>query len=124
MTYKPTPLDTDRVLIPPELLALTERLAEHAHEVWAAQRLASGWTYGPQRNDPAKQHPCLVPYRELPESEKEYDRQAALGTIRAILALGYTIRKPRPEPARVSNERPPRPPRQARPAPDPSRPEP
>jgi hypothetical protein len=77
-------------------LALTERLAEHSHDTWAQQRISEGWTYGPRRDDAAKQHPDLIPYAELPESEKEYDRQAALGTIRAIIALGYRIVRGRP----------------------------
>jgi len=79
----------------PELAALTERLAENAHDLWAAQRLRDGWTWGAQRDDKAKKHPCLVPYADLPDSEKEYDRQAAMGTLKAILALGYRIEKPR-----------------------------
>jgi len=95
VTYQPRPITTDAIELSPDLLALTERLAEHAHDIWAQQRLADGWTYGPRRNDAARQHPCLVPYADLPESEKQYDRQAALGTLKAILALGYNIEKGR-----------------------------
>lgn len=94
MTYRPHPIDTSNVDLPPDLLALTERLAEHAHDVWAQHRLADGWTHGPRRDDAAKKHPCLVPYAELPDSEKEYDRQTALGTLKAIRALGYCVGKP------------------------------
>jgi ryanodine receptor 2 len=93
MTYQPQPIDTAAMKLPDELLPLTERLAEHAHDVWARQRLADGWTYGPQREDARKEHPCLVPYDQLPESEKQYDRNAALETIKAILALGYRVVK-------------------------------
>jgi hypothetical protein len=94
MPYEPKPLDTSAIRLSPELQALTERLAENAHELWAAQRLADSWSYGRQRDDAKKLHPCLVPYAELPESEKEYDRIAALGTLKAILALGYRILAP------------------------------
>lgn len=94
MSYQPTPVDTSKVELPSELIALTERLAENAHDLWAAQRIAQGWSYGPQRDDGKKLHPCLVPYAELPESEKDYDRQAALGTLKAILRLGYEITPP------------------------------
>src|ERR1039458_4934846 len=73
MSYQPKPIDTEGATLPQELLPLTERLAENAHDLWAAQRLAQGWSFGPQRDDKAKKHPCLVPYNELPESEKEYD---------------------------------------------------
>ena len=91
--YEPKPIDTFGITLSSELNALTERLAENAHDLWARQRLADGWTFGPQRDDRAKKHPCLVPYEELPESEKEYDRHAAMGTLKAILALGYRIDK-------------------------------
>lgn len=92
--YTPAPIDTSKILLPVELLGLTERLAENAHDVWAQQRLAQGWTHGPQRDDASKKHPCLVPYWDLPESEKEYDRKAAMETLKAIMALGYRIDRP------------------------------
>jgi hypothetical protein len=75
-------------------MALTERLAEHSHDVWATQRIADGWTYGPKRDDATKKHPDLIPYAELPEPEKEYDRKAAMETLKAIIALGYRIVRP------------------------------
>ncbi len=95
MNYIPKPIDTTGVKLTPELTALTERLAENAHDLWAAQRFAEGWTYGPKRDDAAKKHPCLVLYSKLPESEKEYDRSAAMGTLKAILGLGFRIAKHR-----------------------------
>ena len=96
MRYEPRPISTVHVNLKPEVLELTERLAEHAHDVWANQRIADGWTFGPERNDTRKEHPSLVPYDQLTESEKQYDRNAALETIKAILALGYTLSPPRP----------------------------
>lgn len=93
MSYTPRPIDTSKVVLPEELLVLTERLAENAHEVWARQRLAEGWTYGPERDDSKKTHPGLVPYNQLPESEKQYDRNTAMETLKAIVALGYEIRR-------------------------------
>ena len=91
MPYTPKPIDTAHVTLPLELTALTERLAENAHELWAAQRFKDGWIYGPNRDDASKTHPCLAPYADLPESEKEYDRSAAMGTLKAMVALGYAI---------------------------------
>ena len=91
--YIPNPLNTENIELPKELLELTEQIAENVHEVWAAGRIAEGWTYGDVRDDAKKQTPCLVPYSELPESEKEYDRNTALETLRLILALGYRIEK-------------------------------
>ena len=92
-TYTPNPLDTSAVVLPEALLGLLERLAENTHDVWAAQRMNDGWTYGPKRDDSNKHHPCLVPYSDLPESEKEYDRKTAGETLKAVMALGYSIDK-------------------------------
>ncbi|HEV3146469.1 MAG TPA: RyR domain-containing protein [Gemmataceae bacterium] len=93
MKYVPKPIDTAHVQLPGSLQQLTERLAENAHDVWARQRLADGWTWGSQRDDKSKQHPCLIPYADLPESEKQYDRQTAMETLKAIIALGYRIER-------------------------------
>ena len=94
MSYEPKPIDTSGVTLTEDLSKLTEMLAKSAHDIWARQRMAEGWTYGPERDDAKKQHPCLVPYEHLPESEKEYDRNAAMETLKAILALGYKIENP------------------------------
>jgi ryanodine receptor 2 len=94
MKYEPKPIDTSGVHLSQEIRNLTELLARNAHDLWAQLRLAQGWTCGPQRDDGAKKHPCLVPYEELPEPEKEYDRRAAMDTLRAIIALGYRIVPP------------------------------
>jgi len=93
VSYEPQPIDTSSVSLTPEVLELRELLAENAHDHWALQRMADGWTHGPQRDDDRKRHPCLVPYEELPESEKDYDRNAAIETLKAILALGYRIER-------------------------------
>ena len=63
--------------------------------LWAQKRIDEGWRYGRRRNDDAKEHPDLVPYDQLPESEKEYDRKTVLGTLKAMLAFGYELRKVR-----------------------------
>jgi len=93
MAYQPGPIDTASITLPGELLELTERLAESNHDIWAKQRIADGWTYGPARDDAAKKHPDLVPYSELPDSEKAYDRNSVMETLKAIIALGYRIEK-------------------------------
>ncbi len=94
MEYVPNPIDSSAVELREELLQLTERLAENAHEVWALGRYNEGWRHGPCRDDDRKEHPCLVPYRDLPESEKAYDRRAAMETLKAIVSLGYRIEPP------------------------------
>lgn len=92
--YVPRPIDTAHVVLPPALVSLTEQLAENAHELWASERIAQGWRYGPRRDDQRKEHPGLVPYAGLSEAEKDFDRKTAMGTIAAILALGYRIEPP------------------------------
>jgi hypothetical protein len=77
------------VTLSAEIHQLTERLAENAHEHWARQRLAEGWTYGPTRDDVKKEHPCLVPYAMLPDAEQQYDRLTAIEALKTIVALGY-----------------------------------
>lgn len=94
MDYKPAPFDASRITLSREISDLRELLARNAHENWAKLRMADGWRYGSARNDAGKEHPGLVPFEELPESEKEYDRQTALETVKTLLALGYTIQSP------------------------------
>ncbi len=89
----PEPMDTADVQLPEELMALAEKMARNVHEVWARSRMAEGWTYGPERDDVARHHPCLVPYDELPESEKEYDRATSQETLKLILKSGFDIVK-------------------------------
>jgi RyR domain len=94
MPYQPKPLDVSPIQLSPELKALTERLAEDAHERWSKTRIAQGWTYGQSRDDDQKFHPSLIPYNQLSEDEKELDRVTAMGTLKLILALGYRILPP------------------------------
>jgi hypothetical protein len=93
MDYKPEPIPTDHIQLPEELSNLQEQLSRSTHDRWALQRLAEGWRHGPQRNDPRKEHPDLVPYERLPENVKDLDRVTAMETLKAILALGYQIKK-------------------------------
>ena len=90
-TYVPQPMDTSDVQLPEELNELVEKMAKNVHDVWAQSRISQGWTYGPERNDALKHHPCLVPYEELPEIERAYDRDTALGTLKLICKLGFKI---------------------------------
>ncbi len=93
MKYVPKPMDTEHVILDEDIQALCELLAKNAHDVWARERISQGWVYGESRDDVRREHPCLVPYEELPESEKAYDRNAAMETLKVIVSLGYDIRK-------------------------------
>lgn len=89
--YIPNPVNTKSVDLPNSLEQLVEEMSKNVHEVWAATRISQGWTYGEERNDAEKKHPCLVPYEELSEEEKEYDRNTSVETIKLILKLGFKI---------------------------------
>lgn len=91
--YTPQPINTKDVVLPEELNELAESIAKNVHEVWSAGRMADGWTYGSERNDTLKQHPCLVPYEDLSEVEKEYDRHTSQETLKLIMKLGFNISK-------------------------------
>lgn len=91
--YNPKPINTEDINLSSDLLELTEEIAANVHDVWAAGRISEGWTYGDVKDADKKTTPLLVPYNELPESEKEYDRNTALETLKLIIKMGYSIEK-------------------------------
>lgn len=91
--YTPKPIDTADVELPEELHNLAEEIARNVHEVWAVNRKKEGWKHGPARDDLKKTHPCLVPYEQLSDSEKDYDRATSQETLKLILKLGFKITK-------------------------------
>lgn len=93
--YNPVPVDTSDVVLPEELLTLIEKIAENVHDVWAVGRMKEGWIYGSVKDAEKKTTPQLVTYDELPDSEKAYDRNTALETLKLIIKLGYSIKSPK-----------------------------
>ena len=91
--YEPQPINLDTIPLGEDLNELIEAIAENAHDIWALARMKEGWTYGPVRDDAKKQHPDLIPYSALPDSEKEYDRRIALDTIKLVKKLGFEMKK-------------------------------
>lgn len=91
--YIPQPVDISDVILPDDITEIAEQIARNVHEVWAKSRIDQGWKYGEQRDDDKKTHPCLIPYDELPESEKDYDRDTCINTVKMILKSGYKITK-------------------------------
>ena len=89
--YKPNPVDTTAVILPPDILLLAEEMAQNTHDLWASKRIQEGWRYGALRSDAERTHPGIVPYSELTETEKDYDRQTALETLRLVMKFGYQI---------------------------------
>lgn len=76
-----------------ELVALIDIIAINVHEIWAAGRISDGWKYGEKRNDALKEHPGLIPYDQLSETEKEYDRKTVMVTLSFLISNGYEIKK-------------------------------
>ena len=91
--YIPNPVDLSEVELPQELVELVEAISKNVHDVWAANRMSEGWSYGPTRDDAKRETPCLVPYEELSDEEKAYDRNTATNTLKYIISLGYKITK-------------------------------
>ena len=91
--YEPHPIDLTDVEISDDLIELRDAIAENAHEVWAYNRKQEGWTYGPERDDAKKLHPDMIAYNKLPESEKLYDREMAINTIKLLKKLGWELKK-------------------------------
>ena len=92
-SYNDEPESKQKNDLPKELLPMVEPMAKHVHDVWMRTRMEQGWTYGKERNDNEKKHPCLVPYEELPEEEKDYDRKTSIETLRFIIGHGFRIEK-------------------------------
>lgn len=91
--YKPNPIDTTNVVLDENILELAEMLAKNTHEVWAVGKLKEGWAYGPKIDPELKQHPSLIPYEELSEEQKDYDRNTSIETLKVLIALGFEIIK-------------------------------
>lgn len=91
--YNPTPVDTSDIKLSDDLCSLYETMAKNVHEMWAKKRIEQGWKYGKERNDARKEHPCLIPYEELSELEKNYDRNSSIETLKLIIKMGFEIKK-------------------------------
>lgn len=89
--YIPQPIDTSEVQLPEELEQLVEKMSKNVHEVWAQSRIGYGWRYGERRDDVLKTHPSLIPYEELSEEEKSFDRNTSISTLKLIMKLGFKI---------------------------------
>lgn len=92
-TYHPKLIDLKHVTLPDGFEELREAIAENAHDTWALERQSEGWTWGPKRDDSKLETPDMIPYAQLPESEKQYDRLMAEDTLKLLTALGYKIVK-------------------------------
>ena len=91
--YVPKPIDTSKIVLSDEILDLVELLSKNTHEVWSVGKLEEGWTYGELLDQEKKQHPSLIPYEELSDVQKDYDRNTSIETLKVLIALGFEIKK-------------------------------
>uniref|UniRef100_A0A4W5N343 Ryanodine receptor 3 n=1 Tax=Hucho hucho TaxID=62062 RepID=A0A4W5N343_9TELE len=90
-SFIPTPVETSQIIMPPYLEKVRDRLAENIHELWGMNKIELGWSYGKIRDDNKRQHPCLVDFSRLPETEKNYNLQMSTETLKTLLALGCHV---------------------------------
>jgi hypothetical protein len=60
--------------------------AQATHESWLREKVADGWVYGPTKDPARKQHPCLVPFAELPREQQAKDY-----LFRAVVLTGQAL---------------------------------
>ncbi|XP_061157949.1 LOW QUALITY PROTEIN: ryanodine receptor 3-like [Syngnathus typhle] len=90
-SFIPTPVETSQIVMPPHLEKVRDKLAENIHELWGMNKIELGWSYGKIRDDNKRQHPCLVDFSKLPETEKNYNLQTSTETLKTLLALGCRV---------------------------------
>lgn len=62
------------------------RTPEESHALWSKHKRADGWVYGLKKDAAKKEHPCLVPYDELPQDQrvKDYLFAAVVESLRNV----------------------------------------
>jgi len=68
-----------------------ELLARMEHDRWWKEREAAGWTYAPEKSEPRKESPYLVPYDDLPEDVKDYDRNTVRAMPAFLAEVGFAV---------------------------------
>lgn len=74
-----------------QLLAHPERTPREGHESWLAYKKAAGWVYGPEKDEAAKLHPCMLPYEELPAEQRVKDVLFRTTVLRAAERRGLML---------------------------------
>ncbi|XP_077408297.1 ryanodine receptor 3 isoform X2 [Vanacampus margaritifer] len=90
-SFIPTPVDTSQLVLPPHMDNIRDKLAENIHELWGMNKIELGWTFGKVRDDNKRQHPCLVDFAKLPDTERNYNLQMSSETLKTLMALGCHV---------------------------------
>jgi hypothetical protein len=96
--WQPTPLNLDGVRLSQDVLAISERLAENSHDVWAIGKFK-------QFEGTSNTHPDLIPYDSMTDAQKEYDRKASTDTLKFLTLCGYNFVKKQARRNRVNDIR-------------------
>jgi RyR domain len=72
-----------------------ELLAGLEHDRWAADLVRDGWSPGPVKDHERREHTLLVPWSDLPESEREKDRASIRGLPEILTRAGFAIQRVR-----------------------------
>ena len=83
-----TAWDTPRFEFTPDEI---EMLAQMEHESWAEEKLSEGWKYRPTKDPEKKTSPYLVPWNDLPEEEKDKDRDQVRGLPQFLAKARFEI---------------------------------
>ncbi|XP_037915514.1 ryanodine receptor isoform X7 [Hermetia illucens] len=89
--YNPQPINTTTVQLDNDLNSIIQKFSEHYHDSWASRKLEAGWVHGESWSDVQKTHPRLKPYSSLNDYEKERYREPVRESMKALLAIGWTI---------------------------------
>ncbi len=75
------------------IVSFTILLAENEHKLWMQAELETGWIYAAQTDKEKKLKKCLVPWKDLPEEDREIDRDPVRGSSKILARAGYAIVK-------------------------------
>ncbi len=70
---------------------ILDLLARMEHDRWCRERIENGWRHGHRRNNEKRIHPMLVPWTDMPDEMKQYDREAVRHLPELLLKSGYAI---------------------------------
>ncbi|XP_014249566.1 ryanodine receptor isoform X2 [Cimex lectularius] len=89
--YNPQPINTSSVSLDNDMNSIVQKFSEHYHDAWASRKMENGWVHGDQWSDSSKTHPRLKPYNMLNDYEKERYKEPVRESLKALLAIGWTI---------------------------------
>ncbi len=84
-------LSADKIQLPEFVPDDVERMAEMEHGRWNVERFDSGWRYGEKKDEARKLSPYLVPWQQVPDSIKVYDREAVRTWPKILAQAGFQV---------------------------------